>query len=269
MIELTTKNQIPLVQGPLVHWRGHVQTTRGTTEALSHRVPHLGDTNLRVLEQLIGNNNLRPIGFLEKGLQCAKSVCLIEVPGFGSGTGFLVSPGIVMTNNHVLPSANHAKVARFRFNYQLDVNGKLETSKSFSATQDVYSTNPALDYTIVSVADFPEKEFGTLELSYDNVSPGDEVNIIQHPGGEPKQIALVDNQVAYVDNNIAQYLTDTLPGSSGSPVFNDLWHLVAIHHSGGWIPEPSSTSTHFRNEGIRISAIIDDMIATGFATISN
>jgi hypothetical protein len=41
--------------------------------------------------------------------------------------------------------------------------------------------------------------------------------------------------------------------------------LVALHHSGGWLPEPNSSSTHFRNEGILLSAIIDDLVAAGLA----
>jgi V8-like Glu-specific endopeptidase len=58
---------------------------------------------------------------------------------------------------------------------------------------------------------------------------------------------------------VVQYLTDTMPGSSGSPVFNDKWELIVLHHSGGWLPEPSTKSTHFRNEGIRVSAIAADL----------
>ncbi len=91
------------------------------------------------------------------------------------------------------------------------------------------------------------------------IAKGEDIIIIQHPGGMPKQIALTDNEVMYVDDSVLQYLTDTMPGSSGSPVFNDKWQLVGLHHSGGWIPEPSTGSTHFRNEGIRITAVRDDM----------
>ena len=70
-----------------------------------------------------------------------------------------------------------------------------------------------------------------------------------------------DNQVKYMDETVVQYITDTLPGASGSPVFNDNWQVAALHHSGGNIPEPSTNSIHFRNEGIRIGAIIGDMPA--------
>ncbi|MCK4825594.1 trypsin-like peptidase domain-containing protein, partial [bacterium] len=73
------------------------------------------------------------------------------------------------------------------------------------------------------------------------------------------QIAMNDNEVKYADETIVQYITDTLPGSSGSPVFNDNWQVIALHHSGGSIPEPSTNSIHFRNEGIRIGAVIKDI----------
>jgi V8-like Glu-specific endopeptidase len=55
-----------------------------------------------------------------------------------------------------------------------------------------------------------------------------------------------------------QYLTDTLPGSSGSPVFDRDWNVVALHHSGGWLAEPGSSdkTTDYRNEGILIDVIM-------------
>ena len=78
----------------------------------------------------------------------------------------------------------------------------------------------------------------------------------KHPGGGPKQIALTHNMVTYVDDNVVQYLTDTMPGSSGSPVFNAAWEVVALHHSGGWLREPGDKEKLFRNEGIAIGQVL-------------
>ena len=89
------------------------------------------------------------------------------------------------------------------------------------------------------------------------VQKRDRVNIIQHPSGGPKQISLYHNLVSFANDQRIQYLTDTLPGSSGSPVFDNDWRVVALHHSGGWLNEPGSKKTHYRNEGIHINNIID------------
>ena len=65
--------------------------------------------------------------------------------------------------------------------------------------------------------------------------------------------------VEYVGGNVVQYVTSTNPGSSGSPVLDDGWHVVGLHHAGGYIPEPTTGRFYSRNEGILISRILDDM----------
>ncbi len=85
------------------------------------------------------------------------------------------------------------------------------------------------------------------------------VNIIQHPMGRPKEISMQNNFVQYVGGNVVQYVTSTLPGSSGSPVFNDNWEVVALHHSGGNIPEPTTGKKYYRKEGIYIGSILADL----------
>ena len=88
------------------------------------------------------------------------------------------------------------------------------------------------------------------------LSVGDRVLIIQHPSGGPKQIGLYHNTVAYVGPNRLQYLTDTMPGSSGSPVFDNDWSLVGVHHSGGHLRDPGTNNTHYRNEGIPLARLL-------------
>ena len=52
------------------------------------------------------------------------------------------------------------------------------------------------------------------------------------PGCGAEQVALRDNQVIDLLPEFLHYRADTEPGSSGSPVFNDQWELVGLHHSG-------------------------------------
>ncbi len=55
--------------------------------------------------------------------------------------------------------------------------------------------------------------------------------IIQHPNGEPKQLVLRNNELVDTPNQFVAYVADTSPGSSGSPVYNDQWEVVALHHA--------------------------------------
>ena len=58
---------------------------------------------------------------------------------------------------------------------------------------------------------------------------------------------------------MVQYVTSTLPGSSGSPVFNDNWEVVALQHSGGKLPEPTTRQSYYRKEEIWIGSILKDL----------
>jgi hypothetical protein len=254
------------IEGPPVQWRGSIETTRVTEAALDATGATTLNKAIITQEKLIGENNLRPIAFLSVGLERASSVAQVVVPGFGTATGFLVAPGLLLTNNHVLPDADLAARAEARFNYQLDDGGQLLPSANYHCRPETFfMTDPTLDYALVAVEGDPGLRFGVIAVVPVELAVGAGVNIIQHPGGQPKQIALVDNEVAYCDDDVVQYLTDTLPGSSGAPVFDDQWRLVALHHSGGWIPEPSSQSTHFRNEGISVTALLKAWRAAGIA----
>ncbi|MEH1781986.1 MAG: trypsin-like peptidase domain-containing protein [Nostoc sp.] len=77
------------------------------------------------------------------------------------------------------------------------------------------------------------------------------VAIIQHPGGHLKKISIQNNFVAYADNQVLQYTTSTEPGSSGSPVFDDDFQVVGIHHSGGMLVEPNTQQRYLRNRHLR------------------
>ena len=85
---------------------------------------------------------------------------------------------------------------------------------------------------------------------------GDFVSIIQHPLGGPKQIALTSNEVINIYDHRVQYVTDTLPGSSGAPVFNSAWEVIAVHHAGGNLLKNAAGDSVFANEGISVSALM-------------
>jgi hypothetical protein len=221
------------------------------------------------LEKIISEQpTFLPISFLEVGLEKARSVARVVCPG-GLGTGFLTRANLLITNHHVIASAAEAKQAKIQFNYQETPKGLARPIAEFVlAPEDGFATSPpdgGDDWTAVRVKGDPTKEWGFLALVETDVKANDYVNIIQHPGGLPKQIALYHNLVVFVGADRVQYLTDTLPGSSGSPVFDSQWRVVALHHSGGYLTEPGSQvkRLYFRNEGIQVQAILKGLAEQG------
>ena len=63
-------------------------------------------------------------------------------------------------------------------------------------------------------------------------SEGEWLTIVQHPNGERKQVCVRENQLLKREGDVLWYSTDTMPGSSGSRVFNNDWFVVALHHRG-------------------------------------
>ncbi len=193
------------------------------------------------LERILGDNDLIGVSFLERGWQAAKSVgCIADSrTKRGFGTGFLVSSRLLMTNNHVLSHGDDAAQSVVMFDYQVDASGKALTPAVFQLDPaTLFLTDRELDYALVAVEPQSDDgrdldDFGHLRLEDEEVFlRGILVNIIQHPNGERKQLALRENMVIDVLDRFVHYQTDTAPGSSGSPVFNDEWEVVCLHHSG-------------------------------------
>lgn len=189
--------------------------------------------------------------FLELGVKRAQSVCRIVTDmSYGSGS-LIASRNFVMTNNHVIPDLATAQASIAEFDYDED-----DILYTVNLDPDAFfMTNKDLDFTIIACDPSPlplDIEGIPLLSNPMTVTRKERVNIIQHPKGRSKELSLHDNEVTYIYDKVIRYTADTEPGSSGSPVFNDDWDLVALHHAGWSEVEGEAT-----NEGIRISAIVE------------
>ena len=68
--------------------------------------------------------------------------------------------------------------------------------------------------------------------SSESLKAGDGVIIIQHPHAGFKHFVLQPHGVISNDEQLLLYRADTLPGSSGAPVFDLNMHVVAVHFLG-------------------------------------
>jgi V8-like Glu-specific endopeptidase len=206
-----------------------------------------GPPDPEALERVLGTNDLIGVAFLEQGLQVARTVgrIWVGVTGgrvLGYGTGFLISPRLLLTNNHVLKDQAIAQKSIVEFDYQIGLSGAVSATTTFGLQPDLFFvTDRHFDFSVVAVQSSGTGNrsltaFGWTPLIEEEgkVIISQWMNIIQHPNGEPKQLSLRENQLVDVLDDFLQYKTDTAPGSSGSPVFNDRWEVVGLHHSGVW-----------------------------------
>lgn len=238
---------------------------RARREALIFQAerPFEVDENRGRPELILEESNLLPFGFLRTGDRMGRAVVKIERGDGAAGTAFLIAPGVLLTNHHVLPDVVTAAEARARANFEaappLGPEGRAAVVPL--NPEGLFVTNEELDFTFCGVdgLDF----LGVVPPSRDSlgIAEGECVNIIQHPRGRPKEVALRDNQVVKLDQVVVRYCCDTEPGSSGSPVFNNQWMLVALHHASVVADEPKARASaslpgaRYLNEGVRLSAI--------------
>jgi endonuclease G len=256
-------------------------------ELVAMRIDHLGrGSEITDLERLVGGNDLVSVRFLSSGVTAAATVGRISLDGAigvptGFGTGSLVSPRLLLTNHHVLASAEAAATAVVEFGFEEVALAQRRPGETYALDPGaLFLTDADLDFTLVAVAPvsaggrrLEDHGHNRLIEQTGKVLVGEPLNIVQHPDGGPKVVALRENSLLTILDDFLHYRADTNPGSSGAPVYNDQWQLVALHHSGvprkdaegRWLTRDGSVWTEamgedavdwIANEGVRISRII-------------
>jgi len=234
-------------------------------------------------EAILFADDMLPIGYLETGFKAATSVARLLVPRFENsvetskrywGTGWLLAPSLLITNHHVFnarddnePDASEADFLRQALGttVQFDVDSKDGGTEPIPLTE-IVASDLNLDYAIARLA-APQDRAG-LDVDWSAFSPGkDEVvplNIIQHPIGQPKKIAIRNNLATYATSPEIRYFTSTLGGSSGSPVLNDQWRVVGIHRGsiGTKVLSFQGRPSAIINLGTQMAAILPTLAAS-------
>jgi endonuclease G len=257
------------------------------SEAMATTETVKGAPTLNVLERIMDQNELQGIAFLLQGAVVARTIGRIVGRSTRNrvthyGTGFFVSRHLLLTNNHVIWDRLVGRNSAVQLNYYESYEGQLMHPVEYRLLPDAFFiTNKQLDFTLIAVSEVDvtgqhhrPAVWNPLIRESGKAIVGERVNIIQHPGGEPMQLALRANQIVDVFDSFLHYKTDTQPGSSGAPVYNDQWEVAALHHSG--VPERdrqkrilmtngqpwdgSRDTLHMvawrANEGVRISQIV-------------
>jgi hypothetical protein len=205
----------------------------------------------------------------------------------------VMHPVVAVENNNISYNGPRAKATDVvcRFDYKVLASGATSEGSAFKLAKEWRvalspndpGTRPPtadeLDFAIIRLA----QPAGTLPVGNKPTAPGDlrgwialpaadvrpdftphsSLFIIQHPKAEPLKLALESDAIQSIDQGRTRvrYSTNTEPGSSGSPCFDQNWNLIALHHSG----DPEFTPTY--NEGIPIDAIIGYLTRQGMTGV--
>lgn len=239
-----------------------------------------------IKEQIVHVDDMVLPAFMANGLKVAQSVARLSVPRFENGqptllasgqpaiylgTGWLLTPDLLLTNHHVINARNEnetpatdadLKLQALGTKVRFDFDGDDMAGTDTDVTALEAFAAGTLDYAVLrlpatqrpGLARAPAR----LDLKSNDYVP---VNIVQHPEGRGKKFAIRNNLVTATTDTDIRYFTDTRQGSSGSPVCDDRWRVVGLHR-GATLAENVSfqgKSVAYVNVGTQITAVLADL----------
>lgn len=258
-------------------------------------IPPVVNTSPTELEALVfgpQRDTRLPFSFIENARRAARSVARLLVPrifngtrnGSMYGTGWLIAPSLILTNHHVInarvpPQEQAAQDSDFQaqaeqveawFDYWQEGGGHLTCLGA-----NLVASDRELDYALLQLTDsdvVADRQPLKIVANPSQLVRGARLNIAQHARGGPLQFAIRNN--FYVQNGASEatihYQTDTEPGASGSPVCDDNWYVLGLHHASvgtvaQQVPQEvvhgQPVSVNILNEAVTIHAILNHLPA--------
>ncbi len=292
--EVQALPEADVLQAALERLRGGGSVTGSATFA--HDLEHVRTVLKKVedaggLEHIVGRDDMLSFAFLSAGFEVGRAVVKLKVPRYEngvpvkdsagkpvifSGTGWLLAGDLVITNHHVIDA---------RYNYEpraseddLKLQGA-ETAAIFDFDGDaagqegkevpasaLVAWSAEIDYAVLRLSASPGRKPLRVTTRAPDLrrDPWQAMNIVQHPNGTSKKIALRNNLLVEVTADEMVYLTDTEQGSSGSPVCNDAWQVIALHRNGKRRVRNLSVEgkrVSYVNVGVPMMRVMEDLAA--------
>ena len=229
------------------------------------------------IERPFAGDPFYSLEWYKRGLECANGVARIErLDGRAVGTGFVVAGKdlhpelgdelLFLTAAHVLTDEKTREHLPFvgldpadaSINFTTTNQGGLDGYRVkeilwSSFTDQMNATLIRLDRPVSFIQPY------RIARRLPQLTGTEHVYMIGHPSGGDLKFSLQDTYLLGQDETRLHYRTPSEPGSGGSPIFNDDWELLGIHHKS-WnraLRLTGLAATFAAKEGISIFAIMD------------
>jgi hypothetical protein len=189
------------------------------------------------------------------------------------GTGFLVGKSLLLTSNHVVPTSMSARTVAVAF--------EGGANEQFAVREIVHSSPVNdRDFSLLRLEPNPGSKTAGEIYGYYNLKTSHNnraglypysflVNMIHYPRGqEHRSYEIRGRRLLFKgDENdpkkrpFVAYDASTEEGSSGAPVFNDFWWVVALHKGRQQLDDDPIENIDKYRKGVRIDVIIDSILA--------
>jgi hypothetical protein len=243
-------------------------------------------------ERILGHEGAKAHEWIQQMLKCGRSVGQVRRkldPG-GTGTCFIVNgeqfnnrwkgQRLLLTNEHVVTAdaslntdgrtlLKDVAVIRFQI-YEEENKANLPSSYGGITVKEVLwcSKRQAHDATLLLPEglpdDMPMLDLGSALPALSEDAP-ECIYVIGHPGGRGLAYSIQENTLVDYEGlhdsgpqpSRVHYKSPTEGGSSGSPAFDSVWQVIALHHAGGRHMSKlnGKSGTYPANEGIWIQSI--------------
>jgi hypothetical protein len=278
---------LPILQANLLERKGGrldlAPGELGKTLASSRGVEAAAEAATRLqFEKILGREGVVTFKWYELGLERSRRVAQVQtLLGEGLGTGFLVRGGdfstglegqvLLLTNAHVVsgdPAVQQKHQALDPCEAQVAFEELPAAAGQIFRVRLIWSSPPEeLDATLLALDPAPPAvDCFPLARNLPTPDGQQKVYVIGHPGGRSLSFSIHDNLLLDHDKKrLLHYRAPTEGGSSGSPVFNQQWSLIGLHHAGGLELQRlnGQAGTYAANEGIWIRCIVAATEAAG------
>jgi V8-like Glu-specific endopeptidase len=231
------------------------------------------------LEKVFGDESFKTYKWYMTGADRCLAVARIgRDTSKGFGTGFLLKGNalhhslgdelVLITNAHVV--SDDPREGALRSQEAIIIFEALNRDEEFRVGEIFWSSSSKeLDATVIRFSQEDQERLKTLTKDVriypvskylpiiDSEGTNQRIYIIGHPLGGTLQLSFQDNLLLDHEDPKIHYRTPTVGGSSGSPVFNQQWDLIGLHHAGSTEMNclNGKPGTYEANEGIWIQSV--------------